>query len=773
MLRTSQALLPLLLLSVACGGGGSSSSSSDANVPKNLSYGLPRQSLMTGLEIELVPSFKGAIATWSVDPALPSGLALGADGSIAGTPTDVADEQAFVVTGSGNKGTAKTTLQLRIANPSSWAYVANVTDGSVSAFALDAVTGSLHPAGHWVDPLATPFPEQAVPHPDGDFVYVPNLGLPGQGSNVSVFERVGDRLEPRTPASIGTGPHEFAFSPSGEVAYVTSQGSDHVRAFQVDLGTGALTPLGPPLQVADQPQPLAVDPLGRFVFVGSKGGASVEVVPLDAMGNFAGPAQSFSLNNSIPTALRVDPTGRFLIAAIDNFKLLITLEIDGQGDLTTVGTEATGDTPSSLAIHPRGDAAFVVNAADDTLVTYRLDAATGALDQTQTLQTGAGPNWVAVDELGTQVVVTCGAEREVQVYDARDPLALALERTYLARAAPRGAGFLITPAPLRPTIRNVYAANAADGSIDMLAVDAANGTASTLAPAVPAGSDPFDVVVDPFGQFAFAAVRGDDAVRTYAVDDTTGMLTQIGAPFPVAGEPSGMAVDASGRTLYVASLQNDVVSSYSIDRGTGALTFVDQVPTGADPVAVLVDPTERFLYTANQGAGSVGAYRVDEGEFTGFGTGATLGDASSLAISASGDVLYATLSLVDQAVPLAIDPGNGNLTALGPVAVPGGPEAIALHPFAPRAYLALATTGDVGRYGVGAGGALTPLGQVDSGLGTVDLAIDPRGDLLFSLNRDGDDVTVYGLSEGGLPTETGRIPVGDSPVSLGLHVRVQ
>ena len=50
--------VPLLGLSAACsgGGGGSSDSSADSNVPKSLSYGLPRQSLMTEHEVDLAPA---------------------------------------------------------------------------------------------------------------------------------------------------------------------------------------------------------------------------------------------------------------------------------------------------------------------------------------------------------------------------------------------------------------------------------------------------------------------------------------------------------------------------------------------------------------------------------------------------------------------------------------------------------------------------------------------------------------------------------------------
>lgn len=765
--------VPLLGLSAACsgGGGGSSDSSADSNVPKSLSYGLPRQSLMTEHEVDLAPSYKGIVATWEVSPELPDGLVLDGEGRITGTPMAVSPEKSFLITGTGPEGSVSASLSLRIARPSSFAYHVNLADGSVTGYSLDAVTGSLHTLGHYRDDQRIGLPEQAVPHPDGRFVYVPNFGLQSSTSNLSIFERVDNRLEPRQPASIGNGPHEMAFSAEGDVAYVTSQGSGEVGAFLVNFANGELTPIGAPLPISPEPQPLAVDPLGRFLFVGSKGSKSVEVIPLDAAGGFQGAAFSFSLNNSIPTAMRVDPTGKYLVVSIDNFELLITFEIASDGTLSVVGTEATGQTPSCMAIHPRGDAVFLANAADDTLASYILDPLTGELDEAAIIVTGASPNWIGLDELGNQLFLTCGGTDEVQVYDIQDPYQPSLERVYHSRDLPRGIGLHITPGPQRPTIQNVYVANTEAGSLDVFDIDVDTGVLTSAGPAVAAGSAPSRVLVDPFGKFAFVSSESESTVRTFEISGSS--LIELGSALAVPGNPGAMAIDPAGRTLYVTSLAADIVSSYSIDRSTGALSSVGTVPTGNDPVSVVVDPTGRFLFTANEGSGSIAAYRIDEGDFTGFASGATLGSASGLAVSPSGLVLFASRALSDQVVPLSIDPESGNLTAQSSAGAAGSPENLVVSPSGNRLYAALSGSGDLSRYSIGDSGKLTKLGQVDSGLGTLDLAIDPRGDLLFTVNRAGNDLTVFSIDSKGFATQTAKVPVGQGPESVDLHIKVQ
>jgi len=88
-------------------------------------------------------------------------------------------------------------------------------------------------------------------HPSGKFVYGSN-----RGHNSIVIFRVADdgRL------SIGgherrniDKPRHFSIDPSGTLLLVANQGSDSVTVFDIDQGSGALTPKGKPVPAGKQP----------------------------------------------------------------------------------------------------------------------------------------------------------------------------------------------------------------------------------------------------------------------------------------------------------------------------------------------------------------------------------------------------------------------------------------------------------------------------------------------------------------------------------------
>jgi hypothetical protein len=85
------------------------------NPPINLVYATP-VSYQTGYAITAnVPTWGGGTPSmWSVNPALPSGLALGANGTISGTPTSVTGAANYVVTASNAAGSAQATINITI-----------------------------------------------------------------------------------------------------------------------------------------------------------------------------------------------------------------------------------------------------------------------------------------------------------------------------------------------------------------------------------------------------------------------------------------------------------------------------------------------------------------------------------------------------------------------------------------------------------------------------------------------------------------------------------
>lgn len=102
-----------VLLLAACGGGSSGSPPSES-----LSYPSTPLVFTVGAAIAPIkPTVMGPISTFTVSPALPAGLDLGPDGTIAGTPTAVSAAITYTVTGSGGGASASAILSITVNSP--------------------------------------------------------------------------------------------------------------------------------------------------------------------------------------------------------------------------------------------------------------------------------------------------------------------------------------------------------------------------------------------------------------------------------------------------------------------------------------------------------------------------------------------------------------------------------------------------------------------------------------------------------------------------------
>jgi hypothetical protein len=92
----------LLMVLAACGGGGSST---NAPAPSALSYTSPVQDTKGTAMMPLSPTVTGNVASYSVSPALPAGVALSTtSGAISGTPTAIASESTYTITATNATG---------------------------------------------------------------------------------------------------------------------------------------------------------------------------------------------------------------------------------------------------------------------------------------------------------------------------------------------------------------------------------------------------------------------------------------------------------------------------------------------------------------------------------------------------------------------------------------------------------------------------------------------------------------------------------------------
>jgi 6-phosphogluconolactonase len=266
-----------------------------------------------------------------------------------------------------------------------------------------------------------------------------------------------------------------------------------VLSFAIDAKSGRLSYRGSgPL--ADSMANIATDRTGKFLFSASYGGNKVALNPIGADGIVQAP------KDVIPTGLNAHA---FLPAADNRF-------------------------------------VFATNLGSDQILSFRFDAATGALT----------PN---------------------------DPAAIKVAE----KNGPRHFVF-------HPNGKFVYLVNELSANLLVFAYDAAHGTWQQIqqASALPQGFDgkPWaaDIHLTPDGRFLYASERGSSTIAAFKVDPESGKITALGS-VATEKQPRSFAIDPFGHLLAVAGELSNGMSIYAIDQASGALKLLQSYPVGKKP----------------------------------------------------------------------------------------------------------------------------------------------------------------------------------------------
>ena len=357
-----------------------------------------------------------------------------------------------------------------------FAYVANNSAGTVSAYTIDASSGVLTSVGA---PVAAGFqPYSVTVDPFGKFAYVAN----NYSNDISAYTITSTGVltpisctgtcSATIPANFAAGsfPTSVTVDPTGKFAYVANNGSDDVSAYTI-TSTGALTQI----------------PCGGVA--GCNGN------------NFLAGTGSYSVT--------VDPSGQFAYVAnfVDNTVSQYTIAADGSLTAMSTATVAAGNGPGSVTVDPSGQFAYVANYFSDDVSAYKIDS-TGALTPISCTGTcsatipanfvaGGSPNAVTVDPSGKFAYVANWSSGDISAYKIESTGAL-------------------TPISCTGTCSATIPANFA------------------------AGTGPFSITVDPSGKFVYVANEGDGinpgTVSAYTID-SSGALISIGAPVTTGTNP--------------------------------------------------------------------------------------------------------------------------------------------------------------------------------------------------------------------------------------------
>lgn len=284
--------------------------------------------------------------------------------------------------------------------------------------------------------------------------------------------------------------------------------------------------------------------------------------------------------------------------------------------------------------------AYVARYSSGAIMTFAVDASTGALSSGTSMIVPGVPFGVASDPAGKFLFASEVGSGTLQVYAIND----ATGALTAVPGSPYPTGNTPTNVTMHPSGKFVYTANFNSANLSAFSLDASTG-ALTAIPGSPfaAGTGPRIVMIDPAGKFAYVPNMGENTIRTYAINASTGALSQTASTaLPPGSGPLAIAVHPQGKFLYVANSSGNAVSAFTIDAATGSLTPLSQTPAGMGPWILKMDPTGRFLYTANQIGNSISAYSIDSvtGMLTPTATVPTNNQPIALAFDASGTFVY-------------------------------------------------------------------------------------------------------------------------------------
>jgi len=230
----------------------------------------------------------------------------------------------------------------------------------------------------------------------------------------------------------------------------------------------------------------------------------------------------------------------------------------------------------------------------------------------------------------------------------------------------------------------LYVANSQANTVSLFTI-AKDGSLSQNSAPTPAGSGPYQVIVDPSGKYLLVTNSLSNNVSVFSIDSGSGALTEVaGSPFFANIDPGEILIAPTNDLVYVSNSGVGTVTAFTFSTSTGALTPVPGSPyySGAGASGLAIDPTGTHLYVANSTAvnnpptsiGNLSGFNIDLTPGANYGalsaiTGSPFvqiagSEPTALVFSANGTFLFATTpGSVYSVWAFSIDSTTGALTA--------------------------------------------------------------------------------------------------------------
>jgi 6-phosphogluconolactonase len=283
--------------------------------------------------------------------------------------------------------------------------------GAVVSYAIDSETLQIRRLGAVSSAGTTP--AYASVHPSGRFVFVANYG----GGNVAVFPvgpdgalgeasdvrpSVGPRHHARAPddppgqfaVSDHDSPHVHmvAADPSGQFVIANDAGLDLTWVWRFDAQAGRLLPADVPVVAAPSgaaPRHFVFHPNGRIFYNLYEHDAKIAVYDYDAAKGGLRRKQLVSAlppkfsGSNLSAEILVTADGRFLYVSNRLHNTVAIFAVANDGQLRMISEAwVHADYPRCLTIDPSGEFLYSCNQKGDSITSFRISAASGALQFT-------------------------------------------------------------------------------------------------------------------------------------------------------------------------------------------------------------------------------------------------------------------------------------------------------------------------------------------------------------------------------------------------------
>lgn len=235
--------------------------------------------------------------------------------------------------------------------------------------------------------------------PLGEFAYVSNYSEGnlsvfrisengGVSEAVDVVQHEGSSVNERRQNS----PHVHSMIPSadGKFIYVSDLGTDQILIYQVNRTTGELSPAEVPYVESTPgsgPRHFTIHPGGEVAYSAEELSSTVAVFSVDKSTGSLTQIQRVTMlpedyeGNNSAADIHLSPDGRFLYASNRGHDSLVIYRVDAAtGTLTLVGHEPTrGSHPRNFMMDQFGEYVLVANRDDDNVVVFNRNKETGEL----------------------------------------------------------------------------------------------------------------------------------------------------------------------------------------------------------------------------------------------------------------------------------------------------------------------------------------------------------------------------------------------------------